>query len=365
MPNTAETPFRDASHGRGARGGWGAGIAGTVALIALAIADGTAAQAAEGATLQEIQDRGYVLCGTTRSGSGVAELDETGAWRGFFPDFCRALGAAIFGDPDAVNFVEVDYLLRFEALKTGAFDVLMANTTWTVGRDVGLGLTYTNILYYDGQGFLAHRSVGARSLAELGEARVCVHAGTTTVRNLEELVSSRFPNLTVAEYASIDGVYDAFFSRECEILTQDRVALVAQRQSRAAEPADYVLFPDVVSKEPLGPVVRDDDRQWEDIVRWVANALILAEEHGLTSAGVAEAAERATDEEVQRLLGTNGEIGAMLGLPADWALRAIAEVGNFGEVFERNLGVSSGLGVERGLNALWSRGGLIYAPPLR
>lgn len=338
------------------------------ALGLLAVTTGvvaTGAPAAQASTLEAVRDRGYVQCGATRSGIGVVEMDPMGIWRGFFPDFCRAIAAAVLGDAEAVEFVEVDYVVRFDALRSGAFDVLMANTTWTVTRDARYGLSFTNILYYDGQSFLGHRSLGVDSLAGLGEATVCVHDGTTTVRNLEELIADRFANLSMHVYESIDGVYESFFARECDLMTQDRVALISQRQNRAANPNDYVLFSDIVSKEPLGPAVRGDDQQWEDIVRWIANALILAEEHGIGQNTVGVARAEARVEEVRRLLGRDGDIGAILGLDRDWAYRAIREVGSYGDIFERNLGTESGLDVARGINELWTRGGLIYAPPLR
>lgn len=323
-------------------------IVAAILVAGLAGLGPAAAPAARADTLEAARERGYVTCGTTRSGIGVAEIDPMGVWRGFFPDFCRALAAAVLGDAEAVEFVEVDYVIRFDALNSGAFDVLMANTTWTVSRDARHGLSFTNILYYDGQGFLGHRSLGVDTLAGLDAGTVCVHDGTTTVRNLEELIADRFPNLSKRVYESIDGVYESFFARECDLMTQDRVALISQRQNRAANPDDYVLFDDIVSKEPLGPAVRGDDQRWEDIVRWVANALILAEEHGIGRDTVAAARESARVQEVRRLLGLEGDIGPVLGLDPDWAYRAIRQVGSYGDVFERNLGPASGLNVARG-----------------
>lgn len=324
----------------------------------------TQAQPTDGGTLQRIADEGLLRCGVIRSGVGVSEIDETGRWVGFFPDFCRALAAAVVGDPEAVDWVEVNYVVRFEALNSDAFDVLMANTTWTASRDTELGLAFTHPIYYDGQGFLAHKSLGATRLDEVGEASVCVSRNTTTIRNLEELVRTRYPGLTIKAYDSAEGIYSSFFSRECDLLTQDRVALVSQRLNRAADPEDYVLLEDVVSKEPLGPATRIDDEDWFDVVQWTVFALILAEEHGVAQDTI-DAFADSGNPEVRRLLGLDEGVGALFGLDDGWARRAIEAVGNYGEIYARNLGDQSALKVDRGLNALWTDGGLIYAPPLR
>jgi len=316
------------------------------------------------ATLAEVRDRGYLQCGIARGGIGVSEMDADGIWQGFFPDFCRVLAAAVFGDAQALDFIEVDRVIRFGALQAGAFDVLMANTTWTVTRDAGLGLTFTGTLYYDGQGFLAHKTLGAESLAEVQSATVCVHDATTTIRNLRDLVRTRKPALQVRAFQSFEGAYTAFFGRECDLLTHDRVSLVAQRLNRASDPGSFILFPDVISKEPLGPVVRQNDPAWADLVRWAVFATIIAEEHGVTRDSVDN--DLTSDSpEVRRLLGTAGNIGTSLGLASDWAQQIIAQVGNYGEIFHRNLGEGSPVGLERGLNDLWTRGGLIFAPPMR
>lgn len=314
-----------------------------------------------GATLQRILDEGVLRCGVVRAGPGVSETDAQGIWRGFFPDFCRVLAAAVLGDADAVEFVEVSYTVRFEALNEGGYDVLMANTTWTVSRDTGLGLAFTAPIYYDGQGFLANRSLGATRLDEVGRASVCVNRNTTTIRNLEDLIATRGLDLEVRGFDSVDIAYDSFFARDCDILTQDRIALNAIRISRSPDPDDYVLFTDVVSKEPLGPALRNDDEDWFDIVQWAVFATMLAEEHGLRSDNLEQRLDSA-DPEVRRLLGLDPGIGAELGLPEDWGRQIVAQVGSYAEIFERNL---APLGLDRGLNRLWSEGGLLYAPPLR
>ncbi len=328
---------------------------------------------ADHGTLGEVRARGVLRCGVTRAGVGVSEIDLDGQWQGFFPEFCRAVAAAIFGEPDAVDFVEVDLVVRFEALVAGAYDVLIANSTWTASRDASAGLAFTSPLFYDGQGFLAHGVLGARRVAELGPATVCVLDATTTLQNLRDLVRIRALPLEIRVYRSLKGGYGAFFARACDLFTHDRISLVSERLTRASDPADYTLLEDVISREPLGPVVREGDDAWRDVVQWVTFATIVAEEQGVTRAALAARGDGATadrasadrwrNREVRRLLGLDGEIGAKLGLAADFGRRVIAAVGNYGEIFERTLGRGSKVGLARGLNALWRQGGLIYAPP--
>lgn len=342
-----------------------AGAIGLAVLIGAGVTVAPVPAAAQ--TLDAVQDRGILRCGVINSGIGVSEIDETGRWQGFFPEFCRALAAAVLGNANAVEYVEVNYIMRFDALNSEGFDVLMANTTWTASRDVELNLAFTHPLYYDGQGFLAHASLGARSVADLAaleEATVCVNEGTTTIGNLQELVARLNLPLEIIAFQSIEGVYGSFFSRECDLMTQDRVALVSQRLNRAVDPDAIVLFPDVISKEPLGPAVREDDPDWFDIVQWTAYALMIAEEHGIGSASVDDYLDSPLPE-VRRLLGVEPGIGAKLGLDEQWAYRAIKDVGAYDEIFARTLGRDSSLQLERGLNALWTDGGLLYAPPLR
>ena len=341
-------------------------VAGALAgLPTVAWAQSTSA-GAQPSTLQTVLDRGVVNCGVVLSGTGLSAVDVDGTWSGFFPDLCRAVAAALFGDPEAIEFIEVDFVSRFDGLRDGHYDLLMSTATWTVRRDRALGLAFTGTVYYDGQGFLAHRSLGATNLDALeGALSVCVHDGTTTIRNLHDLIRTRYPNLSAREYLSDEGGYEAFFSRRCDLLTQDRTALLSQRQSRAPNPSDYVLFDDVISREPLGPAVREGDEAWFDVVQWVMFGLIIAEEHGITQAGVHALDPDDVAPEAARLLGYEGDVGVWLGLPPDWGYQAIAAVGHYGEVFDRNLGAGSALGQPRGINDLWTRGGLIYAPPLR
>ncbi|WP_417518939.1 amino acid ABC transporter substrate-binding protein [Minwuia sp.] len=335
-----------------------------VALILLLAVVPGSGSAQAGYVLDRVKADGVLRCGVTRSGPGLSEIGEDGRWRGLFVDYCRVVSAAVLGDPDAIEYVEVNDIVRFDALREDGFDVLMANTTWTISRDTGLGLSFAGTIYYDGQSFLAHRSLGASSLDEVEKATVCVSGGTTTLKNVREMVAARFPGLTVAEFRSIDGTYDAFFARECEIMTYDRVTLVAQLRSKASNPENFILFPEVVSKEPLGAVVGGGDMEWFDIVRWSILATISAEELGVSS-GTVDQMLRSDHHEVRRLLGLEGDIGNAMGLGNDWAFNIIRQVGNYGEIFERNVGAGSPLGIDRGLNALWTEGGLHYAPPFR
>ncbi len=326
----------------------------------------TPAPAAAG-TLDEVNDRGYLRCGVIASGIGLSEIDDMGVWQGFFPDFCRYLAAAVLGDGDAIEFVEVNYVNRFDALNDGAFDILMANTTWTASRDADYDLAFTHPLFYDGQGLLAHSSVGATSLDDLvgrSGVTVCVSEGTTTIGNLREVNATYDLMLDIIAFQSIESVYTSFYTHQCDMMTQDRVALVSQLLNRASNPQDYVLFTDVISKEPLGPVVRQDDQEWFDAVQWAMFSSMIAEEHGITRDGVGEVTNPQSPE-LRRLLGIDPGMGAIIGLPETWARDAVSQVGNYAEIYERTLGAGSTLGLERGLNALWTDGGLLYAPPLR
>ncbi|MDX1401186.1 MAG: amino acid ABC transporter substrate-binding protein [Kiloniellales bacterium] len=321
--------------------------------------------ASMGSTLEEVTTRGILRCGVAEIGVGLSYVNETGNWAGFFPDYCRAVAAATLGRADAVDFVLTDVGNRFDALQSGTIDVLISNSTWTLRRDSELGIDWAAVLYYDGQGFLAHKSLGAGRLDEIGEATVCVTAaGTTTEKNLSEYIRLKNPKMKAMTFQSTEGRNAAFLRRRCDLMTTDRLVLVGILNSRVPDPRDFVLFPDVISKEPLGPVVRDDDPQWFNIVQWVVFATIAAEEKGVTSSNIATITNN-NNPEVRRLLGKDPGLGESLGLPNDWAAQVIEKVGNYGEVFENNLGKTSALNLERGLNALWSDGGLMYVPPLQ
>lgn len=336
----------------------------SIALILVLLSLTAPSMRAEaGPVLDRIRADGVVRCGVTASGIGLSEIGVSGSWEGFFYDFCRALASAVLDDPDAIEPVEVDDIIRFKALAGGAFDVLMANTTWTIGRDTALGITFAGILLYDGQGFLAHKSLGARQLSDVTRGTVCVPGGTTTIKNLTELVAGLDGRIKAIDFNSSEALYDAFFSRRCDLITYDRFALASLKQTRANSPDDFTIFPDIISKEPLSSVVKRGDDEWFHLVRWASHALVAAEELGLTQANVA--AERNSDvPEIRRLLGTDASIGKDMGLTNDWAFRMIRDVGNYGEIYERHLG-KSGLDIPRGINALWRDGGLHYSPPIR
>ncbi|WP_333712103.1 amino acid ABC transporter substrate-binding protein [Yoonia sp.] len=331
---------------------------------ALAVA-GIAASSAAAATLDDVKARGSLNCGVTTGLTGFAAPDANGVWEGFDVGVCRAVAAAIFGDPTAVEFVPTTGQTRFTALASGEIDVLARNTTWTFSRDVDLKFEFVGINYYDGQGFMVPRDLGVTSATELDGATVCIQTGTTTELNLADFF--RINNISY-EPVPIETNAEAqqqYLAGACDVYTTDASGLAATRAT-FENPGDHVLLPEIVSKEPLGPLVRHGDNEWGDIVRWTLNALIAAEELGITSANVAELAAAPTDNpEVNRLLGTEGELGAMLGLDANWAANAIAAGGNYGELFETNIGENTPIGLARGLNAQWTDGGLLYAPPFR
>jgi general L-amino acid transport system substrate-binding protein len=298
--------------------------------------------------------------------AGFAVRDVRGVWRGFDVDICRAVAAAVLGDADAVRYRAVSAQNRFAELQDGSVDILSRNTSWTLSRDAGLGLDFAGITYFDGQGFMAPRSLNLTSADELNGARICVQAGTATETNLADYFRARGLELTpvvLDEEAEARAAYEA---EACDVFTAD-VSALASARSLMSNPNAHVILPTVISKEPLGPVVRQDDPAWTDIVRWTVNALIIAEELGVNSTTAEASRETASDPDTRRLLGVDGDLGAMLGLEADWAYEAITQVGAYNEIFRRNLGADSGLKLERGLNALWNAPdpGLIYAPPVR
>lgn len=359
------------------------GFAGAMALVLLLAACGeravesapdegseqplVAQEAAEpSATLAAVLRRGRLNCGVHEGLVGFAYTDNRGQWRGFDVDFCRATAAAVLGDPDAVRFVPLGIGERFEALAEGRIDVLWRNTSWTMARDAGERLEFAGVNYYDGQGFLARRSLNLASVAELDGARICVQTGSTTELNLADYFNQRGLRYEVVAAESEEAAREAYAREDCDAFTGDVSALAAAR-AMLGSPQSHAILPDVISKEPLGPVVRRDDDQWADIVRWTLNALILAEELGVTQANAREMAQTASDPQVRRLLGADGGFGAMLGLSDDWALSAINGVGSYGEIFDRNLGARSSLNLARGLNARWNADprGLMYALPIR
>lgn len=338
-----------------------------LAACAGLLAGPAAADGPGGGTLERVRAAGLVRCGVTTSGAGLAILDAQGRWQGFFADFCRAVAVAATGGADNVDFIEVSTTNRFQALRDGAIDLIAQGTTVTLHRIATQGVAFPAVYMFDGQGFMAHRSLGAQRLSEVGEASVCVIEGTTTLHNLKGWVAAAGAKLTVRAVNSTEGALGAFFNHHCDLFTNDRISLFAQRLLHAPKPADYVVFPEVISKEPLGPVVRAGDRVWEQLVGWVLHALVLAEEKGITAALAAfpqALADEGADPETRRLLGLTPGLGEGFGLDDQWARRAIVQIGNYGELFDRHLGPASRLNIDRGPNALWTKGGLLYPPPL-
>lgn len=323
-------------------------------------------KAATSPTLQAIRARGYLLCGVHAGLPGFALKDARGEWRGFDVDICRAVAAATLGDADRVRFVVIGAQDRFSALQKGEIDILSRNTSQTFAREVGLGLLFPAVTYYDGQGFLVRRELGLSSAQELTGARVCVQEGTASAGNVEDWFRVRGIRYRAVMAKSEEQARKAYESEACDAYTADVSALAASR-SVMSNPGGHVILPEVISKEPLGPVVRQNDPVWADIVRWTVYVTLLAEELGITSRTVEETRETATDPETRRLLGVEGDLGALLGLKADWAFQVIRQVGAYHEIFRRDLGGDSALRLDRGLNALWNapKPGLMYAPPMR
>lgn len=321
-----------------------------------------AAPAAAG-TLDTVKQRGVLECGVSEGLSGFSDKDAQGRWSGFDVDFCRAVAAAVLGDPSKVNFTPLSAAQRFEALKAGKVDLLSRNSTWTLGREAELGLAFAGITYHDGQGFLVRRALGVDGALALDKAKVCVESGTTTQLNLADFFRANAMTYEEKAFPSAAEAFKAFQSGGCDVLTRDQSALYGERL-RLDRPGDAVVLPDVVSKEPLGPVVRSDDFPWFNVVKWVNFALVNAEELGIAAADV-DAARTSQKPDVRRFTGAEGGFGKALGLEADWALRAVKAGGNYAEIYERNLGTGSKLAIPRGLNQLWNMGGVLYAPPLR
>ena len=333
-------------------------------LIAAVGAIGLWSGMATAATLDDVKAKGFVQCGVSTGLVGFAAPDANGNWNGFDVDYCRALAGAIFNDPEAVKFTPLTTKTRFTALASGEIDILARNTTWTFSRDTDLKQTFAGINYYDGQGFMAFKSLGVESAYDLDGATVCIQTGTTTELNLADFFRANNMSYEPVPIETNAEAREQFFAEACDVYTTDRSGLAATRA--AHEDADsLVVLPEIISKEPLGPLVRHGDDQWGDIARWVLNVLIIAEEKGITSSNVDEMASSTNDPEVRRILGTEGEYGAMIGLSADWAANAIRARGNYAEIFDNNIGPDTAIGLERGVNALWTDGGLLYAPPFR
>jgi general L-amino acid transport system substrate-binding protein len=313
-------------------------------------------------TLDSVRDTGAVSCGVIENGRGLTEQDVSGHWHGLFIDYCRAIAAAALGDAQRIIVKPLSTHLRFEALKLRDIDVLMANTTVTLSRNVSMAVDFPAIYYYDGQGFMAHKNVGGARFDEVDNRKVCVLGETTTASRLNDYIKDNHKSLSPIWFKDNEESFNAFFARRCDVVTTDRLILTAQRALHAPDPSTYTIYPDVISKEPLSPAVRSDDRQWSLIVKWVVLVPIAAEEMGITSSNV-NSYIGSQSPEVRRLLGLDPAINQDLGLASGWGARIIENVGNYGEIFDRNLGMSTELRLERGLNALWNHGGLLYAPP--
>lgn len=333
------------------------------ALTASAILVSAVSAAHAGVTLNAIKKNGFIKCGVSDGLPGFSYADEKGNYSGIDVDVCRAIAAAVFGDATKVKFTPLTAKERLTALQSGEIDVLSRNTTWTSSRDSAQGLNFTGVTYYDGQGFLVNKKLGVKSAKELDGATVCVQAGTTTELNLSDYFRAHKMKMTPISYDKSDESAKSLEAGRCDVLTSDQSQLYAQR-IKLAKPDEYVVLPEVISKEPLGPVVRHGDDDWFDIVKWTLFAMVNAEELGINSKNVDEM-KKSTNPDVKRMLGVEGERGKDFGLANDWMAVVIQQVGNYGEVFQRNVGADSPLKIERGLNALWNQGGLQYAPPVR
>jgi len=314
-------------------------------------------------TLDQVKARGSLICGVNEGLPGFSFVDQRGVWTGFDVDFCRAIAAAIFGDPNKVKLVPLSADARFQALRDGKIDVLSRNSTWTMGREAEFGLTFVGVTYYDGQGFMVPRRMRINSALELDGAKVCVQSGTTTIDNLADFFTSNGMTLQEVVSTSTDQSVSDYDSGRCSVLTSDLSQLYALRL-RLSSPGDHIILPDVISKEPLGPVVRDNDLQWIGVVKWTYFAMLDAEELGVGSKTINQAL-KSRKPEVMRLVGTSGDFGERIGLTNAWAANVVRYVGNYGEVFDRNLGSKTQLAIPRGLNELWNAGGIQYGPPIR
>jgi general L-amino acid transport system substrate-binding protein len=317
-----------------------------------------------GKTLEAIKQRGQVVCGTNTGLAGFAVVDSQGKWQGLDVDVCRAIAAAVLGDPAKIKWVPLNAQQRFTALQSGEVDLLSRNTTWSLTRDASLGLAFTGVTYYDGQGFMVPKKLKVTSAKQLKGASICVQSGTTTEKNLTDYFKSINAPIKTVVFEGLEASIQAFFSGRCQAYTTDASGLASIRIKEASNPGDYEILPELISKEPLSPAVRRGDDEWFAIVKWVVFALIEAEEYGITQAN-ADTMKRDPNPAVQRLLGSGEDMGKLLGLDKEWSYRALKAVGNYGEIFERNVGQKSTLKLPRGLNNLWSKGGVMYAPPIR
>ncbi|MFG1428214.1 amino acid ABC transporter substrate-binding protein [Roseixanthobacter glucoisosaccharinicivorans] len=326
-------------------------------LIALGVGAGHAA------TLDDVKARGALNCGVTQGLPGFSNPDDKGNWTGIDVDFCRAVAAAIFGDATKVKFSPLSAKDRFTALQSGGIDVLSRNTTWTMSRDTTLGFNFAGVMYYDGQGFLVRKSLNLKSVKDLAGASICVQTGTTNELNVGDYFRTNNLKYELIAFATIDETVKAYDSGRCDAFTSDQSQLYSVRL-KLTNANDHVVLPEVISKEPLGPLVRHGDDQWFDLIKWTYFVLLNAEELGVTSKNVDEMVN-SPNPEIKRLLGSDGKYGEAVGVPNDWVVKIVKQVGNYGEIFDRNLGPSTPLAINRGLNKLWNQGGLQYGMPVR
>lgn len=337
-------------------------VAGVAAAAVFAWAGQAGAQSAPPDTVAAIRARGHLICGVSVNAPGFALPDSRGEFRGLDVDTCRGVAAAILGDATKVRFVPNTAVQRFPMLQSGEVDILARNTTWTLARETQLGLAFAGINFYDGQGFMVRRASGVTSARQLDGATVCVQPGTTTELNLTDYFRTNNMRFTPVVIEQAEEIRAAFVAGRCDAYTNDASSLASFRATRTTDANDFVLLPEIISKEPLGPVVRKGDWRFFDIVRWSLYAQIAAEEMGVTSANVEELARTTTNPDIQRLLGRTGDLGRSMGLENDWAVKIIRQVGNYGEMYERSI---TPIGIPRGVNNLWNHGGLHYAPPIR
>ncbi len=337
------------------------GIATVLTLLLTLFA--TASDRAMSQTLKAIKDRGGLICGVSQGVLGFSARSQSGDWTGFDVDFCRALAAAILNDPAKVSYVPLSANDRFRALQSREIDILSRNSTWTMSREASLGLTFAAVTYYDGQGFLTRRARNINSALELGNSKVCAQSGTTTELNLADYFTANGMKYELVSAASADDAVKAYEANRCDVLTTDASALHSERL-KMTKPDDHVILADIISKEPLGPAVRQDDPQWFNIVKWTHFAMVNAEELGVSSKTIDDAL-KSNKPEVKRLVGIDGNYGEQINLTNDWVVRIVRHVGNYAEVYDRNVGVKTPLGIPRGMNQLWSAGGILYAPPIR
>ena len=336
----------------------------SVSVAALVAAAATFSPVSAATTLDAVKARGHVLCGVNGNRAGFSALDSQGNWSGMDVDTCKAVAAAVLGDKDKAQFVKTTSQTRFTALQTGEIDVLTRNVTWTLGRDAKLGIDFVAPTFYDGQGFMVNKDTGAKSVKDLDGATVCVLPGSTSEKVAADVFQANGMSYTPVVIESKKELNTAFFGGRCDVHVQTTSGLSSARATVASNPDDYIILPGVHGKDPMGPAVRQGDAQWKDIVAWAVYAMMAAEELGVTSANVDEM-KNSKDAETARLLGSKGKLGAALGLDGDWAYQIIKQVGNYAEVYDRNVGKSSPLKLDRALNALWTDGGLLYAPPFK